>query len=152
MSMNRRSGKVHWMGVTTIVALVLVLGLIFKQGDTPSAGAARFMKALAAGDVDQLTENSFLDGLSEQELKQQWTTTVKDYLPHFLFLYTFTTEETNSDKLATVKMRYRPELDNDSGYERNLGVQLELVNGRWKVDIGSIDREIVPALPTTLNK
>jgi len=148
--MSLKSGKVHWLYIVVPIGLVVVILLAFTGGESPTAAAGKFMNAWALGDVDTMVKKSFVEGLSDEELRAQYTKMTTKYCPYFRFDWVFTGQTLPKPDLANVSMKYIPERDSPNTYERNLGLALEKKDGVWKVDAGAIDRELVPGLPSAI--
>lgn len=125
----------------------MVLGVIlFFSKEGPGEVGARFMDALARGNVDKLTAESFAPGKSQAKLRKDWEYATK-VGKHYLFFWTITSAIEQTADSAVVRLQVQRNLGPGS-YDENY--QLPLAkdkDGRWKVDATGISREMYPALP-----
>src|SRR5690606_33095157 len=128
------------------VGVVGILVLLFSTGESASTVGVKFMEALADGDADRLTQLSVHPDMSAEELKEEWEYTTQVAGKHYLFKYAVLGEQMQSDDLATVRIQvvrnYSP-----GAYEENFGLPMEKHDGKWKVVVNELSRQMYPGLP-----
>lgn len=143
--MKRRAG-IHWMVLVGIVGAVAILFLLFSGGESASAVGVKFMEALARGDADELTQLSYHPDKSSEELKQEWEYTTQTVGKHYLFTYAVLGEQRQDEDQATVRLQVTRNLGSGS-YEENFGLPMEKRDGKWRVVVNELSREMYPGLP-----
>ena len=141
------SGKIS---VTAIVIVGLVVGLLamsLLSKESPARAGARFMAALAESDVETLTELSFKDDVSKEEMLDMWTHTTQVAGRYFTFIYDITGESQTSDDTAVVYMDYAPRAGMSGSVKEPYELPMKLVDGEWKVDVFALNRKMYPGLP-----
>ncbi len=141
----KRSGKVHWMVLAAMAAAVAVIALFLTGGSSPQTTGQVFMSALVRGDAKVLAENSTSSSMSQEELLKAWEKTVKD-AEHYRFTYRILAASQTSNDSAAVIMHVLRNLDITS-YEENFQLDLKKVDGKWKVRIEGLSREMYPFMP-----
>jgi hypothetical protein len=147
MNMRLVAGKV---GVTAIVIVAFLVGLgamMLVSGDTPTATAARFMKALSDGDHKTLTEMSYSGDVSKEELAKQWEYTMTVAAPHYQFSYEIKGETQPSKDSAIVWMMFTKNVGAGGTYPERFDLPLVRTEDGWKVDVFSMNRDMFPGLP-----
>lgn len=115
-------------------------------GDSPGQGAARFMDALARGDVDAVTENSFIDGMDQETLRERWDYTLNVAAPHYRFAWRIINTSNQGPDTASVRLEYVRNLTPGS-FEEYFELPMVRRDNRWLVDVRGISREMFPSLP-----
>ena len=134
----------------SIILGAFVLALIFivaVAGESPSTTGAKFMSALAEGDVDKLVELSFLDGSSDEELREKWEYTTKVVGPHYIFQFNIEDSNKQSDDKAVVRMELIRNYGSNTAYPDRFELELMKIGDKWKISVASLDRAIYPGLP-----
>ena len=142
----KQAGKAHWLTIAGILSVFVVAGLFFFGKDSAATTAGEFMSALAKGDVDTLTELSWFQGATKEQLKEKWRYSVKEVGPHYVFAWKINAVTRSGDDSAAARMQVIRNLD-AGGYEENFQLPLVKDNGNWKVDVRSISRAMYPGLP-----
>lgn len=142
----KQAGRAHWLTIAGILSVFVVAGLFFFGKDSAATTAGDFMSALAKGDVDTLTELSFFQGATKEQLREKWRYTVKEVGPHYVFAWRISGITRSEENSAAAKMQVIRNLD-QGGYEENFQLPLVKENGDWKVDVRSISRAMYPGLP-----
>ncbi len=142
-----RSGKVHFFTLIAIVSAVLVLALFFLGGSSPRSAAGEFLDALARGDVQKLSELSYLDGATPEDVKKEWQYTMDVVAKHYRFGWRIVGEQLNSDNVASVRVEFVKDANKPTAYPENMGLSMVRKDGKWLVDVKSIPREFFPGLP-----
>lgn len=147
--MTRRtlSGKVHWLTVAVLVALVAVIGLLFFSKESPAVNGSKFMIALAAGDAKTLTQYSHMPGRTPQEIEAKWKYATEVVSPHYFFAWRIIDTQISGPESATVKMDIVRDVMGPSSFPEKFELPLTKVNGVWKVDVSRVDRKLYPGLP-----
>ena len=95
------AGKIS---ATLIVIVAFVVGLLvmsLSSKESPTLAGSLFMAALAEGDAAALTELSYADGVSKEEMLEMWTYTTQVVGYYFTFTYEITGESKPTDDTAT---------------------------------------------------
>ena len=142
---STRSGRISLVLLASIVSVGLVALLVFFSGPSPKTAAAEFMSALAKGDVNKLTELSTVHDKSKEEIRKEWELAVK-YAPTYVFLWEISNVQRQGDT-ATVRVDLTAALYGTSPYAQPKPLQLQKVNGVWKVDVAEATRDMYPYLP-----
>lgn len=132
-----------WAG---LLGVVFIIGFLVFGGESATTTGARFMTALSTGDTKTLTDLTLLNGRSPEEMKKEWDRTI-DRSQHYLFRWFILSETKVDDKKANLIVYVFRNRTNPASYEEKFGLGLERVDGQWKIDVGSMDREMFPALP-----
>jgi hypothetical protein len=140
-----RAGKAHWITLSGIVGVLVLVGVILFGGDSPTSVANRFLVALARGDVDTLMDLSYFEG-DRQSLRIQWDYATKVAGPYYRFTWRIVTEKIASEQSAAVKTQFERDYGPGS-YPENIDIPLVKSDGRWKVDVRGLYRRMYPALP-----
>lgn len=135
------------MIVVGCAAAVLVVVLLFFQGDSPTAAVSRFMTALAKGDYKTLAQVSLMEGKSQQEIEEAWKYTVENPGKHYRFRFKILGDIEASQEVGSVRMQVWRNYDPGFSYEENFNMPVQRVDGRWKVDVAGISRKMYPGLP-----
>jgi hypothetical protein len=146
-----RAGRVHWFTLLIVgLAAVFVVGallLTLFSGGTPTGSGAKFMNALANGDAEQLTELSHIDGRSEDQIRKGWEYAVKVAGPHYRFRWQVVSESKPSDDEAMVLLKVWRNAVRVDSYDERFQLPMLRIDGKWKVDVRGISREMYPGLP-----
>lgn len=135
------------MGIAGTVIAVAALVASFLFSDSPGQTASRFMVALATHDNAELARLSFIEGVTEEELKKRWEYSTEVAGKHYRFRYDIKSVTKSGDTTASAELLMVRNADETSAYEENYGLPLEKVDGQWKVDLIGIDRRIFPRMP-----
>ena len=141
------AGKIS---VTLIVIVGLVVGLLamsLLSKDSPAQAGAQFMAALAAGDAEALTELSYSDDVTKEEMLDMWKYATQVSGRYFTFTYNVTGESMPSDDTAVVNMMYAERAGMSGSVEVPYELPMKLVDGEWKVDVFALNRKMYPGLP-----
>lgn len=147
----KRSGRAHWLIVLGLVGLAVVLALFLFSGESPTTVANQFMIALANGDADELTRLTYYKG-DKERLREKWKYATTVVAPHYRFAWATRSYVQNGPDQVTVKMEVArdsgdPKRPNPASYPENFEMRLFKEGGRWKVDVGSMARNVYPGLP-----
>ncbi|MGV3614878.1 MAG: hypothetical protein ACO1SV_06045 [Fimbriimonas sp.] len=142
-----QSGRVSLLGILGLLSFVLIAGLLFLSRESLNSVGGRFMSALAKGDVDTLTEMSYLGKRSPEEIRKMWTFSTKTAGKYYNFRYRITSARQADQKSGTVTMMFVRDADSPSSYEEKRELPLVKVGEDWKVDVANITRDIYPGLP-----
>lgn len=129
------------------LALLVVVGLLMFSEESPEVATNKFLVALAKADTKTLARVSHMEGISEPELEKKWDKTVNQVAKHFIFTWRVVASSQASPERASVDLQFTKNLDNPSSYEEKFGIPLEKIDGKWKVLVSELDREMFPGLP-----
>lgn len=142
-----RSGRANWIVVVLGALFATILFLLFGLGESPLVAANRFLIALAKQDLETVSEMSFYSPERPQEqVRADWEKTL-GYIKHFRFTWQLTNYVTPAPDRATVRLKFVKDAHLPGAYDENFGFDLVKVKGKWQVDVGSLSREMLPALP-----
>ncbi|MFI5385301.1 MAG: hypothetical protein ACHQ50_04185, partial [Fimbriimonadales bacterium] len=127
-------------------SVVLVAVLFLTGGPTPRAAAAEFMSALTKGDVDKLTELSYVQNRTKDQIHQEWAEAVK-YSQSYIFFWDISSTQQTGATSAVVHVNLTPDPSSESAYVQPKPLQLVKVDGAWKVEVAEITRDMYPYLP-----
>lgn len=142
----KQNGRVHWIGLVALVGIVGLFVLIAFSGVSPVSVAGDFMTALAKGDTNKLTELTYQGQKSKDQIQKQWEFTVNKAAPYYRFTWQMKDEHLMSDKEATVQLDLYRNLG-PASYPEHFELPMQKVDGKWKVRVESINREMFPFLP-----
>jgi len=143
----KRNGRANLLLILAAVGIVAILGLLLFSKGTPSQAASEFLVALAKGDVKKLTDLSFMDGDTPEEIEKKWTYTTQVVGPHYRFVWKMVGESVVDPQTASVRLQFVRNALSPSAYEENFALPMVNKDGKWKVDVRAISREMYPGLP-----
>lgn len=126
-------------------AAVAVVALFLTSGSSPQTTGQVFMSALVRGDAKTLAQTTTSTSMDDAELLKAWEKTVKD-AEHYRFTYRILAASQSSPDSAAVMMQVLRNLDVTS-YEENFQLDLKKVDGKWKVRMEGLNREMYPFMP-----
>src|SRR5687768_8956115 len=88
------------IGLLGVIVIPIVL---FLLGQSPENAAKEFMTALGAGDVDKLTDMTYLPD-PESDIKSQWRHTFENSARNYVFGWQFGTTEKDGSDRAVVRV------------------------------------------------
>ncbi|MBS1717313.1 MAG: hypothetical protein JSS72_06245 [Armatimonadetes bacterium] len=142
----KQAGRVPWI-LILILAGVAVIGSVFLVNAAgPQPVAVKFMDALAKQDIDKLTELSIIGNDSPEMIHKKWEETFK-YAKYFKFRYQITDVVIASDNTANAKLTYWDNYMVRATTDKNFQIPMIKQDGKWKVHVGEISREMFPFLP-----
>lgn len=133
------------MGAVVLGLVVLVFVLSAAQG-SPSAVSVKFMEALATGNVDKLTELSYVE-VPKEELRKKWEYALKVAGPTYRFIWTVEPAVQASDTTAAAKLNLTHKTYSAIPMDDKYEIPMVKHDGKWLVDVAGLNREIFPALP-----
>ena len=139
--------NVRALGLLGVVAFVAILGLILFAGPSAGSAANDFMHALQAGDVDRLTELSYVPKEDGQKIRKQWEFCIHTATPYYNFLWHPSFVRQISDDEVVVKMKVVKNAENSSSYDEDYDLCMVKVDNKWKVDVYRLNGKFYPALP-----
>lgn len=142
----KRRGRVHWLTIAGSAGLVIALLLFFLAGEGPASVAGRFMGALARGNYKQLAEMSYFPDKDQKTVEEEWKYATQVGGRHYLFAYEIFGQVEATSKTASVRMKMTRNLS-PSAYEENQSLPLIKADGKWKVDVRAMSRQIYPFMP-----
>jgi hypothetical protein len=107
----------------------------------------RFMSALARGDVNTLTDLTYLGKRPKEEIRKDWEFATGTAGKYYNFTYRITSAQQADENNATVTMMVERDIDSGTSYEEKRELPLVKVGNEWKVDVANISRDVYPALP-----
>lgn len=143
----KRAGRVHWLILTSLISAVAVIGILFSGKESPEQACHRWLLALAKHDIPTLVENTYMEGASKEEMTAAWTRTLNVSGPYYRFTWQMKKSSQPEPTRASVDVNWYKHADSPSTYAENYGIPMEKVDGKWKVDVRSITRDMFPGLP-----
>jgi hypothetical protein len=142
-----QSGRIN-IGLLIVVVCIAILSLVYVfSQESLNTVASRFMSALSTGDVNALTENSYVGTESKDEIRKQWDYAVNDVAKYYRFTWRITGSMQQSEDSGAVRLSVAKNADSPGAYEENFALPVIKVNGKWLVDVRNISRDMYPALP-----
>jgi len=126
--------------------VLLVVFLIFFNGESARSAAAEFMSALSKGDVNTLTELSTVHKKSPDEIRQEWREAMT-YGRSYLFYWEITGVTNEKSDSATVRIDLTANPLSPASYPEHKELSMVKVDGKWKVDVPEITRDMFPYMP-----
>jgi hypothetical protein len=143
----KRAGRVNILTVAVLACVVVIFSMFFIGRENIGSVGAKFMSALAKGDVDTLTDLSYLGNKDKEDMKKQWEFAAKDVSKQYTFEWRVTGARELSEKAGSVSLMVSRNLFSGSTYEEKFELPMIRVNGRWLVNVSGISRDMYPALP-----
>lgn len=142
----KRSGRASIVVVLTVALVAVVVGLFLLGGESPSGVAGKFLTALAKGDAKTLADLSYMEGLSSEQVEQKWKATheASKYWV-FQFLVKDTKEQDSGN--STVVLEWVKNASSGGAYPEKFELPMTKRDGKWKVDVRGMSREMYPSLP-----
>ena len=142
-----QSGRIN-IGLLIVIVCIAILSLVYVfSQESLNTVASRFMSALSTGDVNALTENSYVGTESKDEIHKQWDYAVNDVAKYYRFTWRITGSMQQSEDSGAVRLSVAKNADSPGAYEENFALPVIKVNGKWLVDVRNISRDMYPALP-----
>jgi hypothetical protein len=143
----KQAGGVRLWVIVACVLLLGIIGLAVSAGPSATSTAEDFMRALQAGDVDRLTELSYVPAGHEAEIRKQWDFCVHKATPYYNFLWNVTFAKQISDDEYVVSLKVIKNATSPSAYDEPFEMPLERVGRGWKVDVYRLSSKFYPGLP-----
>ena len=143
----KRAGRISPIVIVIGICILLVIPIIFVSSKGPANYAVDFMTALGKGDVNTLADLSIIGNDDLEQRKKDWEKTIS-YGKNYYYTWRVTNAVENTPDSAAVELQMRQNLQINMGKDENkFELPMRKVDGKWKVDVGSMDRSIYPALP-----
>ncbi len=139
-----KHGKAAWVYLLGLFVLIGGFVLVLSSGQTPQTRAQQFMTALADGDSERLAELSFSRGRTQEELEELWENSTEE-AKHYRFKFKILAAQEPNPNMAQVRMHVWR--GRDASVEDNFQLDMQKVEGEWKVRLEGISREMYPFLP-----
>lgn len=142
----KRSGRTSIVIIITVALVAAVVGLFLLAGESPTGVAGQFLTALGKGDTKTLAKLSYMDGLSEAEIEKRWQET-HELSKYWAFAFKVRDANEQDPDNATVRLDWVKNAASGSAYEEKYELPMVKKDGKWKIDVRGISREMYPALP-----
>jgi hypothetical protein len=142
----KRSGRASLVIVILVALVAAVVVLFLMAGDSPSGVAGRFLTALAKGDTKTLADLSYMEGKTTDQIKDEWDKT-KGVTKYWQFQWKIQDSKDQDADNSTVVLGWVKNSASISAYEEKYELPLVKRDGKWKIDVRGISREMYPALP-----
>jgi hypothetical protein len=142
----RNSGRVNLFALFAVVAVVMIAIVVFFSKSSPGTAGGAFMDALVRGDVNELTNLSYISNTDPSEIKKEWTFATQVAGKHYNFAWTITASTAQGDS-GSVQLSVQRNFGTPGAYPENFALPMTMVNGQWKVDVANLSRELYPGLP-----
>ena len=142
-----RSGRVNLLILAGLGIIALVGVLFFLNQDSMMGAGTRFMTALAKHDVDTLTSLTYLDRRDPAKVKADWEFAVNEAGKHYRFMWVAETAKEADASNGAIQLRVWRNLDQPSTFDEKFQLPMIKENGKWKVLVSGISREMFPGLP-----
>lgn len=142
----KRSGRVSLILIVAAAIVVGIVALFLMAGDAPSGVAGRFLTALARGDTKTLTELSYMEGLTDQQIEAKWKET-HESSKYWMFAYAIKDVKDQDANNATVTLTWLKDASGTAPSEEKAELPMVRKDGKWKVDVRGMSRGMYPFLP-----
>lgn len=142
----KRSGRTSIIVIITVTLVAAVIGLFLLAGESPTGVGTKFLTALANGNAKQLAELSYMDGLNQAQIEEKWKESYETS-KFWMFAYRVQGTTNQDSKSATIKLEWVKNVSNPSSYGEKFELPMVMIDGKWKVDVRAISREMYPGLP-----
>ena len=145
----KKAGRTSLVLIAVVVAVLIggVVLLLMLSGEAPETVAGKWLAALAKGDVDTLTDLSYFGNRPESYVRDQWQFATHTANPYYRFRYQVEGSRPINNESAAVHIEMMPDSNKPNPIPLPYDLGMVKVNGRWKVDVRTINRAIYPALP-----
>ena len=147
MMKMRRSGRASPLLIVTVAFVVGLVVMTLTVSESPSSVARRFMAALAVGDAETLTDLTYLEDATREEMLAKWEYTTGVVGPYFPFRYEIKGETRPSDDQAIVWMLYTANAGMSGSYPDRFELELHSTDDGWKINVFALSRKMYPGLP-----
>lgn len=140
--MKERAARFNPVVIFVLAAVFAIVAIFLTRGAAPPDVAAnRFFYAMAARDVDDLMEFGYYPDADPDFIRRQWEYCLGIASRHYFFTWEIKGVVSEEDDLAIVRVDFIRQ------YEEPGDVSLVKVDGKWKVDVFGMSRDLFPALP-----
>ncbi len=129
-----------------LLGVIVIPVVLFLLGQSPENAAKEFMTALGTGDVDKLTEMTYLPD-PESDIKSQWRHTFENSARNYVFGWKFGTTEKDGTDRAVVRVTITEFRGPEHHENDQANLPLVRIDGKWMVDMRSLSRTFFPGLP-----
>jgi len=145
----KQAGRINPLFLIVVVAAILAGAVLFSVtgGDTPESTARKFLTALGKGDVKQLTALSYVGNETPAQIEKQWDYACNIAGPYYRYLYQVTGVSAYGTDVAAVKMKLIRDINKQGSSDEDYEIPLLKENGKWLVDVRSLNYKLYPALP-----
>ncbi len=147
MHLMRRSGRFSPVSFLAVIAIAMVVIVFVFSKQSLSNVGGQFMDALARGDVNKLTDLTYLGGEPSDQIQKKWEFATQVAGKHYSFRWAINSEVQIDPNDGTVRLQVERNAGSGSSYPENYELPMVKVDGKWKVDVNGISREMYPALP-----
>src|SRR5688500_7593593 len=98
----RERGRASIIVIAGLLSVALVVVIFFMAKPSPADAGAQFMDALARGDVNKLTELSYMERDTPEQVRQKWRTTMEHAAKYYRFAWQLTSHKTLGEDRAAV--------------------------------------------------
>lgn len=148
--MNRRiAGRIGTGALFGLAALLIVflLGFFLSSRQSITASAASFMSALAKADTAALSDLTYLGSDDKAAIESKWKKTF-ERSAGYAFTWRIVSSTTGPEgKSGAVRLQVTRNADKPGGYEEKFELPMVMRDGKWKVEVDGISREMFPFLP-----
>ncbi len=128
-----------------VIGIVALVFLILFNGNSPTEAANQFLSALAAGNDKELMALSWYDG-DRSKLQKEWDFATQVAGKYYSFTWSPITAKRSGDS-ANVEINITKNARKFGSYQEQTAIPLVRKDGKWLVDVKSIDRKMYPDLP-----
>lgn len=144
----KRAGRVSpilILGVLGFVGIIAVL-VLTRTGTTPAQRVSEFFAALGDGDVETVLKVSTFGDEPDDVMRPKWQKTI-ERTKYYRFALQIKDTNYSTPEEATVAIDMYQNIMNPGVTSKRIQIPVVKVNGEWKVDARSINRQTYPALP-----
>lgn len=143
------AGRASLLTIGAVVSVLAASVLLVWSFMTvsPKTVGSQFMSALAAGDAKALTNLSYLEKTSPDEIQKQWEFATGTAAKHYLFYWKIVKANEPDASNASVSVMITRDYTSLASYPEKYDIPLIKQDGKWLVDVRAIDRSMYPAMP-----
>ena len=127
--------------------MLLIAAIFLFNKPSPANAAGEFMDALVRGDSAKLTELSYMQRDSKEDIRKKWDYVFETVAKHYRFQWMPVSSKELSDDSAAVVFFVEKDVGSPSAYAQKFELPMVKQDGKWLVDVRGISREMFPGLP-----
>ncbi len=127
------------------LGILVVAAIALSGGESASMVATQFMSGLAVGDLETVLRTSTISDMDAETQRKVW----KDSLErgrYYRFRWKYTAESPQSADATSILLAVERNVAMSS-YDENFQIPCRKIDGKWKVDVRSLSRQLYPFLP-----
>jgi hypothetical protein len=143
----RIAGRINLMLLGVVIVVGLIAVFLFAGRGGPTETANKFMIALSRGDVDDLMKLTFVRNGEDAAMRKDYEFATQEASRYYTFIWRVKDEKQANDNTASVQLSVIRNVVRPGSFEENFEIPLVRTDGKWLVDVVSINGDLYPALP-----